>query len=265
MPTALVTGASDGIGKEFSNVLAERGYSLILVARRKKRLEDLANRLIKGFGINCSTISHDLAKPEAARELYDSVSEMGLSVDFLVNNAGLLQNGFFTDIDLATQENMIMVNIMNLTALTHLYAKDMAERRSGHILNVASLAGIMPIPNQNVYAASKAFVLSFGRALHNEMQAQKCNVIITTVCPGFTATRMMDNRDQGAKLAIPLAMMQAPRKVAEEGITGCLAGKDMVIPGIVNKITSIFAGLLPNKFLIPALGRFYRANMTPYQ
>mgnify|MGYP003323448824 FL=1 len=100
MPTALVTGASDGIGKEFCNVLAERGYSLILVARRKKRLEDLANRLIKGFGINCSTISHDLAKPEAARELYDSVSEMGLSVDFLVNNAGLLQNGFFKDLSL---------------------------------------------------------------------------------------------------------------------------------------------------------------------
>ena len=265
MPTALVTGASDGIGKEFSNVLAERGYNLILVARRKKRLEDLANRLIKGFGINCSTISHDLAKPEAARELYDSVSEMGLSVDFLVNNAGLLQNGFFKDVDLTKQENMMMVNMINLTVLTHLYANDMAARRSGYILNVASLTGLMPIPNQNVYAATKAYVLSFGRALHYEMKAQKCNVIITTLCPGYTATKMMDNPDQGAKLAIPVAMMQAPRKVAEEGITGCLAGKDMVIPGIANKITSIFAGLLPNKFLIPALGRFYRANMTPYQ
>ena len=265
MPTALVTGASDGIGTEFCNVLAERGYSLILVARRKKRLEDLANRLIKGFGVNCSTLSHDFAKPEAARELFDSVSEMGLSVDFLVNNAGLLQNGFFKDVDLTKQENMMMVNIMNLTVLTHLYANDMAERRSGHILNVASLTGLMPIPNQNVYAATKAYVLSFGRALHYEMKAQKCNVIITTLCPGYTATKMMDNPDQGAKLAIPIAMMQAPVKVAEEGITGCLAGKDMVIPGIVNKITSIFAGLLPNRFLVPALGRFYRANMTPYQ
>jgi short-subunit dehydrogenase len=265
MPTALVTGASDGIGKEFSNVLAERGYSLILVARRKKRLEDLANRLIKDFGINCSTISHDLAKPEAARELFDSVSEMGLSVDFLVNNAGLLQNGFFKDVDLTKQENMMMVNMINLTVLTHLYANDMAERRSGHILNVASLTGLMPIPNQNVYAATKAYVLSFGRALHYEMKAQKCNVIITTLCPGYTATKMMDNPDQGAKLAIPVAMMQAPRKVAEEGITGCLAGKDMVIPSMVNRIISVVASLLPNKFWVPALGRLYRANMTPYQ
>ena len=265
MPTALVTGASDGIGKEFSNVLAERGYSLILVARRKKRLEDLANRLIKGFGINCCTISHDLAKPEAARELFDSVSEMGLSVDFLVNNAGLLQNGFFKDVDLTKQENMMMVNMINLTVLTHLYANDMAARRSGYILNVASLTGLMPIPSQNVYAATKAYVLSFGRALHNEMKAQNCNVIITTLCPGYTATKMMDNPDQGAKLAIPVAMMQAPRKVAEEGITGCLAGKDMVIPSMVNRIISVVASLLPNKFLVPALGRLYRANMTPYQ
>ncbi|MAJ87083.1 MAG: SDR family oxidoreductase [Cellvibrionales bacterium TMED148] len=265
MPTALVTGASDGIGTEFCYVLAERGYNLILVARRRKRLEDLKNHLTKDFGITCSAISHDLSKPGAARELFDSVSELDLTVDLLVNNAGLLQNGFFTDIDLATQENMIMVNIINLTALTHLYSKDMAERRSGHILNVASLTGIMPIPNQNVYAATKAFVLSFGRSLHNEMKAQRCNVIITTLCPGFTATKMMDNRGQGAKLAIPVAMMQSPRKVAEAGITGCLAGKDMVIPGIANRIISVVAGLLPNRFLVPALGRFYRANMKSYE
>ena len=264
MPTALVTGASDGIGAEFCNVLAERGYNQILVARRKNRLEDLANRLQERFGITCNSISHDLSKPQAARDLFNSISKMGLQVDFLINNAGVLQNGFFTDIDLTKQESMMMVNMMNLTALTHLYANDMAERRSGHILNVASLTGLMPIPNQNVYAATKAYVLSFGRALHNEMKAQRTNVTITTLCPGYTATKMMDNPEQGAKLLIPVSMMQSPRQVAEEGIASCLAGRDMVIPGISNRIAVVASNLLPKGALVAVLGRFYRANMKAF-
>ena len=159
---------------------------------------------------------------------------------------------------------MMMVNMMNLTALTHLYANDMTERRSGHILNVASLAGLMPIPNQNVYAATKAYVLSFGRALHNEMKAQRTNVTITTLCPGYTATKMMDNPEQGAKLLIPVSMMQSPRQVAEEGIASCLAGRDMVIPGILYRIAAVAANLLPKGALVAVLGRFYRANMKAF-
>ena len=125
----------------------------------------------KHASINCTVISADLSKPQAAQKLFQATSKKSLQVDFLINNAGLLHNGFFTDLDLAAQENMITVNMLALTSLTHLFANDMATRAGGHILNVASLAAWMPIPNQNVYAATKAYVLSFTQALHNELKA----------------------------------------------------------------------------------------------
>jgi short-subunit dehydrogenase len=168
--TALVTGASDGIGLEFCNILAAKGYDLILVARRKAVLNKLAKALSQQYhNINCTVISTDLSKPQGAQKLFATTVKKDLHVDLLINNAGLLQNGFFTDIDLATQENMISVNILALTSLTHLFANAMATRTGGHILNVASLAAWAPIPNQNVYAATKAYVLSFSQALHNEL------------------------------------------------------------------------------------------------
>ena len=145
-------------------------------------------------------------------------------MDFLINNAGLLQNGFFTDLDLTAQENMITVNMLALTSLTHLFANDMATRAGGHILNVASLAAWIPIPNQNVYAATKAYVLSFSQALHNELKAAGNGITVTALCPGYTATKMMDNPDQGAKLEVPAGMLQSAQDVAEQGIR-CLPSR----------------------------------------
>jgi short-subunit dehydrogenase len=133
---------------------------------------------------------------------------------------------------------MIQVNVMALTALTHLYADNMSANGGGHILNVASLAGWMAIPNQNVYAASKAYVVSFSQALSNEMTAANSGVQVTALCPGYTATKMMDNPDQGATLRIPSSMMMSAKDVAEIGIKACFAGKDMVVPGLANKFTT---------------------------
>ena len=217
--TALVTGASDGIGLEFCKILAGRGYNIILVARRKNKLNEIAKSLSEQHkNIVCTVLSNDLSKPQAAQKLFQSTIENGLKVDLLINNAGLLQNGFFTELDLATQEKMITVNILALTSLTHLFANDMANRGGGHILNVASLAAWLPIPNQNVYAATKAYVLSFSQALHNEMRAAGNGVSVTALCPGYTATKMMNNPDQGAKLSVPAGMLQSAQDVAERGI-----------------------------------------------
>ena len=167
----MVTGASDGIGAEFVQLLAGRGYDLILVARRKEKLDELAFKLSDEFGVNCTVMAADLSEPKAAQNLFQRVEDSGLQVNFLINNAGLLHNGFFTKLSLEAQEKMIQVNVMALTALTHLYADNMSANGGGHILNVASLAGWMAIPNQNVYAASKAYVVSFSQALSNEMIA----------------------------------------------------------------------------------------------
>ncbi len=169
---ALVTGASDGIGAEFVEILAGRGYDLILVARREEKLNELAVRLCDEFGVECTVMAADLSEPKAAQNLFQRIENRGLQVNFLINNAGLLHNGFFTKLSLEAQEKMIQVNVMALTALTHLYADNMSANGGGHILNVASLAGWMAIPNQNVYAASKAYVVSFSQALSNEMTLQ---------------------------------------------------------------------------------------------
>ena len=259
--TALVTGASDGIGAEFVEILAGRGYDLILVARREEKLNELAVRLSDKFGVECTVIAADLSEPKAAQNLFQRIEERGLQVNFLINNAGLLHNGFFTELGLAEQERMIAVNVLALTSLTHLYAASMSSVGGGHILNVASLAGWMAIPNQNVYAASKAYVVSFSQALSNEMIAANSGVRVTALCPGYTATKMMDNPAQGATLRIPSSMMMSAREVAEIGIKACLAGKDIVVPGLANKLTTIITRLFSKSFITKVFGSFYRKNM----
>ena len=261
--TALVTGASDGIGLEFCNILAAKGYDLILVARRKAVLNKLAKALSQQYhNINCTVISTDLSKPQGAQKLFATTVKKDLHVDLLINNAGLLQNGFFTDIDLATQENMISVNILALTSLTHLFANAMATRTGGHILNVASLAAWAPIPNQNVYAATKAYVLSFSQALHNELKVAGNGVSVTALCPGYTDTKMMDNPDQGPKLSVPRGMLQSAQEVAEQGIAACLAGKPTAVTGFANRASAILSHFFPKMTLANIAGSYYRNNLN---
>ena len=260
---ALVTGASDGIGLEFCKILAAKGYDLILVARRKAKLNEVAKTLSQQYqNVNCTVISGDLSKPQAAQKLFAATVKKDLHVDLLINNAGLLQNGFFTDLDLAAQENMIMVNILALTSLTHVFANTMATRTGGHILNVASLAAWAPIPNQNVYAATKAYVLSFSQALHNELMAAGNGVSVTALCPGYTDTKMMDNPDQGAKLSVPVGMLQSAQEVAEHGIDACLAGKSTVVTGFANRVSAVLTHLFPKMMLATIAGSYYRKNLN---
>ena len=266
--TALITGASDGIGLECCKILAAKGYNLILVSRRQALLEELAESLTSRHpNICCTVIAADLSAPQAAQVLFQSVEEQGLKVDFLINNAGLLHNGFFTQLNLADQEKMIAVNVLALTSLTHLFANQMAAdddgdgNSGGHILNVASLAAWMPIPNQNVYAATKAYVLSFSQALHDEFKATKGGVTVTALCPGYTATKMMDNPDQGGKLLVPANLLQSAEEVAQQGIDACLAGQPTIVTGLANRFSAALTHLFPRMTLAKFAGRYYRANM----
>ena len=258
---ALVTGASDGIGLEFSDILAAQSYDLVLVARREDKLNEVGTALTERYGITCIVMAADLSEPQAAQKLFQRTCDQNLQIDFLVNNAGLLHNGFFTELSLAEQERMITVNVLALTSLSHLYANDMATRKKGHILNVASLAAWMAIPNQNVYAATKAYVLSFTQALADELKVANSGVVISALCPGFTATKMMDNRDQGAKLRIAPNMMMSAKEVAEAGIKGCLAGKSAIVPGAANKVATAITRLFSKARLTRLVGSFYRNNM----
>lgn len=258
--TALVTGASDGIGFEFCRHLARRGYDLVLVARNEKKLKQAALSLSEQEKITCTAISCDLSKPQSAQDLFQQVKEKGLHINFLINNAGLLYNGFFTELDLADQENMMMLNMVSLTALSHLFAVDMTARKGGHILNLSSLAAWMPIPNQNVYAASKAYVLSFTQALADEMQAAGSGVVVTALCPGYTATKMLDNPKQGASLKIAANMILPAEFVAEQGINACLNGRETIIPGLANRIFAYITRLFPKMTMARLMGKSYRKN-----
>ncbi len=260
--TALVTGASDGIGLEFCKELAAKRFDLILVARREDKLNEAAAILTKNHGVACHVLPCDLAKTGAAQSLYNQTKSKGLKVDFLVNNAGLLFNGAFDEIDLKKQEDLLAVNISALTSLTLLYLQDMVARKSGYILNVASTAAWIGIPQQNVYAASKSYVLAFTIALNDEMNAKNTGVHVTAVCPNYTETNMLHNPAQGAKLSVPKFMILSAEFVAIKGVAACLKGKAMVIPGISNRLNMMVVQMIPKVWVTRIFGVAYRKGQS---
>ncbi len=191
MGVALVTGASAGIGYELAKFFARDGHSLILVARREDRLKDLAAELQKTSPeINCWIIAADLALPDAGQKLFQRVNQLGLKVDYLVNNAGFGTQGPFGGVALERELKMIDLNVRTLTELTHLFLPQMLERKSGHILNVGSVAGFQPGPYMATYFATKAFINSFTEALHEELLGT--GVSATLLAPGYTATEFQE-------------------------------------------------------------------------
>lgn len=255
---ALITGASDGIGFEFCKVMASKGYGIILVARNAMKLADAAKNLADSLNIETHAISCDLAEPFAAQTLFNEVKERGIEVDVLINNAGMLFNGPFSDIALSSQEKLLQCNIVALTALTHLFCAAMTHRGSGRILNVASTGAWMAIPGQNVYAASKAYVLSFSHALAEELRAANSGVSVTVLCPSYTNTRMLDNPEQGAGINIPTIMQLSPVYVAQQGVKACLAGNPTCIPGLSNAIAMSILQCVPKMWVAKLFGVLYR-------
>ncbi|MBI9034826.1 MAG: SDR family oxidoreductase [Bacteroidales bacterium] len=184
---ALITGASSGIGKDLAIIHASKGGDLILVARREEKLKDLQTEITEKYKVKVELIMKDLANPKAARELYDEILSKGIAIDYLINNAGFGGQGFFHERDWEAERDMINLNVMTLTELTHLFLPQMIERNSGKILQVASSAAFVPGgPLQSVYYATKAYVLSFTQGLAGELT--DTNVTVTALCPGATAT-----------------------------------------------------------------------------
>lgn len=184
--TALVTGASAGIGTEFARYHAKRGGNLVLVARRKDPLDALKGELEAAHGITVHVVAQDLTGADAARQLHQSLTGAGHEIGILINNAGFGGHGNHVDRDLAAEQAMVELNIMALMTLTHLFGRDMAARGTGKILNVGSTAGFMPGPKQAVYFATKAFVNSYSQALDEELRPK--GVTVTVLAPGYVET-----------------------------------------------------------------------------
>ena len=186
MKTALITGASSGIGKELARIHASKGGNLILVARRTEALEALKTELESTYGIQVNTFTQDLTQAHAAKKVYDFVNHSGLEVDYLMNNAGFGGHGVFIDRPLDKDLEMIQLNVSALVELTHLFLQDMKERGYGKILNTASTAGFLPGPLQATYFATKAFVISFTEGLSYELR--NSGITVTALCPGPVKT-----------------------------------------------------------------------------
>ena len=246
--TALITGASSGIGEAFAELLARRGDRLILLARSRDRLEALAARLREAHGVAVEVIAFDLGEPGCGPRLAAEVAARGLSVDLLVNNAGFGAAGAFARQDPARDTAMIQLNVTAVTELAHAFLPGMLERGRGGIVNVASLAGFQPMPQMAVYAATKAFVLSFSESLWAETRGS--GVKVTALCPGpvdtpfFEATGTPELRQ-----AVPRGMMMSAVQVAEQSLQALAAGRPVLVPGLANQLVSLGPKLLPRRWL----------------
>jgi len=243
---ALITGASAGLGVEFARQLSARGVRVVLAARRKDRLEALAAELG-----NARAVAIDLGAPGAAAQLIENVAQAGEAVHLLVNNAGLGLSGRFAELDAARQREMIDLNIGSLTDLCRLVVPMMIARRSGGILNVASTAAFQPGPGMAVYFATKAYVLSFTEALHEEVKPH--GVHVSALCPGPTATEFGEVAGFGERSALKRMSMEAG-PVVRAGLEGLDANRAVVIPGLVNKSGAALVKLTPRALVRKLVG-----------
>lgn len=238
----VVTGASGGIGAEMARVFSGIGHNVVLVARRRDRLESLAEDLRKRDGSLVEVIEADLADPGAPQAVSDAITQKGITVHTLVNNAGFGLGGNFLDRPIDEHMKLIDVNIGALTRMCHLFLPGMLERRQGGIINVASTAAFLAGPHMASYYASKAYVLSLSEALYEE--ARPYEVMVTALCPGATQTEFDERAGvQGTKLYS--GRLMSAEDVARIGVEGYRAGHAIVVPGPMNRVKAQISRLMP--------------------
>jgi short-subunit dehydrogenase len=250
-PCALVTGASSGIGAALAREFARHGHDLVLSARSLAPMEALAEE-VRALGAAATVIAADLAQPGAAAALAAELGARGIEVEVLVNNAGLGAFGRFEHIDAARNCEMMQVNIVALTELTKAVLPAMLARRAGKIVLVASTASFLPCPNFAVYAATKAYVRSFGEALAQELRGS--GVTVNVLCPGATATNFFEVAGNAPNTMQAVRMMSADA-VARIGYAGLMRGERVTVAGMMNRILTFAAAYTPHRLTLPAMAR----------
>ena len=235
--TCLITGASSGIGAALARKFADQEFNLIISGRDQTSLNEVRQTFANPD--NAQIVTADLSKPEGASHLITEVEKLRLPVDILVNNAGIILRGNLNDHSIADIENLLHVNTQSLTRLTHHFLPGMITRDCGRILNVASVAAFQPIPGMDIYAASKAYVLSLSESLSEQLRGT--GVSVTVLCPGVTRTR---STEQLADV-LPSLLVSSPEEVAEEGFEALMARETIRIPGAPNKTAVMLSQLQP--------------------
>jgi uncharacterized protein len=248
----LITGGSSGIGFELARCFASHGHDLVIVSKPRAELERACDRLRREYDVEVIAIQRDLAEHDAPWEIRRHLVDSGVIIDYLVNNAGFATYGFFHEIDLRTEHEMIQVNVAAVMVMTKLFLRDMLARDRGRILNVSSTAGIPPLPSMACYAATKGFIYSLGRALSHELRGITRNVTVTTLCPaptrstGFARAAGMD----GSKV-FNVIETQAPADVARVGYEGMMRGRDVIYaPWWYGAIVQVCSRLLPTRLMM---------------
>lgn len=241
--TALITGASSGIGYELAKLFACDRFNLVLVARNQDKLAHIADSLRQEFGVAIKIIPLDLALPTSPTEIFQAIQQEAIAIDVLVNNAGFATYGLFAETDLAAELQMLQVNIVALTHLTKLFVREMVKRKAGKILNIASTAAFQPGPLMAVYYASKAYVLSFSDALANELQDS--GITVTALCPGPTASGFQKRADMEKSKLVSKQQIMYAATVAQVGYRGLMQNQTVVVPGWKNQLLAASVRFIP--------------------
>lgn len=253
--TALITGASSGIGAEIARELAARGHGLTLVARRRDRLEALAEELSTAHAVRAEVETCDLTSAEARAGLIEAVERRALAVDVLVNNAGFGNGGLFHELDTEDELDMVRTNVEALLHLCHAFTPGMVRRGAGAVLNVASIAAFQPVPRQATYGATKAFVLSLTDAMSADLHGT--GVTVSSLCPGPVPTEFGEVAGVDESLMTLPGLSVSPEDVARAAIDGLERGKRVIVPGAAIRATALLASMSPRWVTLEAMRRLY--------
>lgn len=242
---ALITGATSGIGYELAKLFARDGYNLILVSRSKERLQQVADELRQQNAVDIIPLVKDLFNPNAASEIYNIVRQKSIEVEFLVNDAGQGEWGKFIDIELERSLDIIQLNVISLVSLTKYFLTDMIANNRGKILQLGSEAGKMPIPLLSIYAATKAFVVSFGEALANELK--DTNITVTVLLPGASDTDFFHKAHAENTVTYKEEKLVAAEDVAKDGYEALMRGESSVVSGAKAKLNVLKSKLMPDE------------------
>ena len=256
MATALVTGASGGIGLELSRVHAATGGDLVLVARSAERLDSIARDLEQAYSVRVATIPMDLSDPGAVERVRNAVRGREITIDYLVNNAGVGRHGDFAEYPWDVDMNMLSLNVVALTGLSKLFAQEMVARGSGRIMNVASTASFQPGPHMAVYCATKAYVLSFSEAIAHEFRG--AGVTVTALCPGPTASGFQTAAAMETSALVKGRRLPTSREVAEYGYKAMLRGQSVAVHGVANRVMASAVRFTPRRLATAIAGAILR-------
>jgi short-subunit dehydrogenase len=248
MATALITGASSGIGLELAKVHASKGDNLVLVARNKAKLDELKRELEAQFKVKVHTIGKDLSQVDAAADVYQETIQNNIQIDYLINNAGFGDFGMFAETSWEKEAQMIQLNITTLTQFTKLYLQDMLKRKSGKIMNVASTAAFQSGPTMAVYYATKAYVLHFSEAVDNEVRDK--GVTVTTLCPGPTESGFQEAAALEDSALFKGKKLPGSKAVAEYAYKAMMKGKTIAIHGFMNRVLANSVRFMPRKLVV---------------